>query len=124
MGKRAALTCAAVLMLGAAAAGDGKYWPEPAYPATPKIPLQRAIIVHKDGIETLIVESAFESESPNVGWVLPLPAEPTKLAVADPGMCRSLSMCLRPRILHDLHDYRSLPLWAAAMLVPLVIVFV
>lgn len=122
MRKRTAFALAAVLMCAAGLWADGKYWPEPAYPETPKIPLQRALIVYDNGIETLIVESSFESRSPSVGWVLPLPAEPTKLGVADAGMLKSLSLCLRPRILHDLHDWWTPLAWAAALLAPVVLV--
>ena len=71
-----------VALLGSTALGDGGYWPEPAFPAMPTIPVQRAVVVHRDGVEALVVESAFESPSPNVGWILPLPAEPTELDVA------------------------------------------
>jgi hypothetical protein len=118
MMKCLSLSCAATLLLAAAALADGKYWPEPAYPATPKIPLQRALIVYDNGIETLIVESSFESASPSVGWVLPLPAEPTKLGVADASILTSLSMCLRPEIVHDLFLWVVLFLCIAAIILP------
>jgi hypothetical protein len=57
-----------------------------------------------------VVESSFESESHDVGWVLPLPAEPTKLDVAEAGMLTSMSLCLQPRITHDLETYAKVPL--------------
>jgi len=108
MGRPAiiAFSCgvAVVLALAAPARGDGCYVSEVAYPAAPKIPSQRALIVYRDGVETLVVESAMNTESPSVGWVLPLPSEPTKLEVADPGMLPSLAFCVRPRIVHDLHE--------------------
>jgi hypothetical protein len=88
--------------LAAFAAGDGVYLPEVAYPAMPKIPVQRALLTYRDGIETLVVESGLETDSPSVGWVLPLPAEPATLAVADPGMLPSLAFCVRPAVVHDL----------------------
>jgi hypothetical protein len=68
---------AAMLAAAPAARGDGMYFPEHAFPELPTIPMQRALIVHKGGMETLVVESTFKSGSPGVGWVLPLPAEPT-----------------------------------------------
>ena len=55
------------------ATGNGKYWPTDAFPKTPTIPTQRAMIVFRDGVETLVVESTFQTDSPGVGWVLPLP---------------------------------------------------
>lgn len=125
MRRRLAALVAAVL-LPAALWGDGKYWPEPAYPAAPKMPLQRALIVFDNGVETLVVESSFESASPSVGWVLPLPAEPTKLDAADPGMLTSLSMSLRPIVIHDLSEDCEFPRLLLWILVPaaLVLIFV
>ena len=96
------LAVAVVLVLASEAQADGCKFPEVAVQAMPKIPQQRAIVVWQDGAETLVVESSFESESHDVGWVLPLPAEPTKLDVAEPGMLTSMSACLQPRITHDL----------------------
>ena len=84
--------------------GNGGYVPEIAFPAMPQIPLQRALIVYRDGVETLIVESTFDSESPGVGWILPLPAEPTKIDVADPGMLTTMAVCLGPEVIHDLRE--------------------
>ncbi len=55
------------------AAGDGVYFPEPAIPKMPEVPHQRALIQFRDGIETLVVESSFQSDSNSVGWVLPVP---------------------------------------------------
>lgn len=93
---------AVVLAFTSAVAADGCMFPLPAYARMPAIPAQRAMIVYRGGTETLVVESAFETESPSVGWVLPLPAEPTSLEVAEAGMLRSLSICLKPVIVHDL----------------------
>ncbi len=122
MAKRSCLAFIAALALSAATWADGKYWPEPAYPETPKMPFQRALIAFDNGVETLVVESSFESASPGVGWVLPLPAEPTKLVAADPGMLTSLSMSLRPEIRHDLHDERVLALLLTVLIAPYALV--
>jgi len=70
-----------VFLLSSVAVGDGFYSPEAAYQASVGIPLQRAIVVHRDGVETLVVESTMETASPTVGWILPLPAPPTSLEV-------------------------------------------
>jgi hypothetical protein len=102
---RLAASATAGLLLGlmaASALADGGYVPEVAYAALPKIPYQRAVVVHRDGIETLIVESALESESPGAGWILPLPAEPSATEVAEPGTLTTMAVCLAPDVIHDL----------------------
>ena len=86
---------AIILLAGSAALGDGMYKAGVAFPANPTIPSQRALIAWRNGSETLIVESTYQTPSPNVGWILPLSAQPTKLEQADPGLLPSLSMCLR-----------------------------
>jgi hypothetical protein len=99
--------------------GNGGYVPEIAFRAMPQIPLQRALIVYRDGVETLIVESTFDSESPGVGWILPLPAEPTEIDVADPGMLTTMAVCLGPEVIHDLHDVLQWAFLVLIFLVPL-----
>lgn len=94
----------ALSMLAAAPAalGNGGYFPLQAVEAKPTIPNQRALIVHRDGVETLVVESMFQSDSPQVGWVLPLPAEPTGIAKADPGVLVTLARQTGPKLVHDI----------------------
>lgn len=81
---------------------DGKYWPEKAYEAPPRIPVQRAVLAFRDGLETLVIESTADSESPDLGWVVPLPSEPEVLSEVRPGLFESLAWCLGPSITHDL----------------------
>jgi hypothetical protein len=78
----------------------------------PAIPHQRALIAWRDGLETLVVETTYDTPSPSVGWVLPLPAEPVELKAGDPGMLTSLAMSLRPEITNDL----SADVWLLACL--------
>ncbi len=81
---------------------DGKYFPEKAYKVSPGIPSQRAIIVYKDGIETLIIESILEGKGKEFGWIIPLPAEPNGFREVSPGLIKTLSVVLQPEITHDL----------------------
>ena len=108
---------AILLWVTSIAAANGKGWPMVKFPKTPAIPTQRAMIVFRDGAETLVVESTFDTESPGLGWVLPLPAEPTKLEVADPGMLKSLSISLRPEVIDE---DKSLVRWLVLALLFLV----
>jgi hypothetical protein len=106
----------AILFVSEAAFADGVYLPERAYPALPRIPVQRALIAYRDGMETLVVESAMETESPSVGWILPLPAEPVELAAADGGMLTTMAVCTGPAVTHDLHNVY----WPAVLILGLV----
>ena len=81
---------------------DGKMFPEIAYKIPPKIPSQKAIIVYKDGIEKLIIESSLDGQGKEFGWVIPLPAEPNNFEKVSPGLIKTLSLAIQPEITHDL----------------------
>lgn len=100
-----------LLTLGGTANADGGFFPEPAYPANPEIPCQRALIAFRDGTETMAVESSYATNSASVGWILPLPAEPAKLQQADSGMLQSVSMSMRPTITNDLREEVHAAVW-------------
>jgi hypothetical protein len=93
----------AMISLASIGRADGVYIPQRAYPVLPTIPVQRAIIIHRNGVETLIVESAFQTKSPDVAWILPLPAVPSNLQLTEAGAISSTAFSLRPKIVHDLH---------------------
>ncbi|MHC4418082.1 MAG: hypothetical protein ACYSU6_05790, partial [Planctomycetota bacterium] len=71
---------------------DGKFFAERAYKVPPAIPSQRAILIHKDGTEKLIIESALQGEGKEFGWVIPLPAKPTEFEKVSPGLIKTLSL--------------------------------
>jgi hypothetical protein len=81
---------------------DGKYFPEKAYKVGPTIPTQRAILVYKDGIEKLTIESALDSKGRKFGWVIPLPSRPTEFKEASPGLIKTLDWTIQPKVTHDL----------------------
>jgi hypothetical protein len=128
LSSRWRVSCLAVticfLLLVPACLANGIYYPEQATPQMPSIPVQRALITYRDGVETLVVESALTSRSTNVGWVLPVPAEPTQLACGDPDMLRVLSAFAGPRVVHDLTEYWSLPVHIVVGVVPLVVLLI
>ena len=87
---------ALLVLVGEHALADGGFWPAQAFPKMPEIPAQRAIIAFRDGVETLVVESTVASPSPMVGWTVPLPADPTRIAPVDPGIMNTAWFCTRP----------------------------
>lgn len=82
---------------------DGVYVAERAVLKLPDIPGQRAVIAWKDGKETLLIESALDSEAQKLGWIIPLPAVPTVMEKAEPGGLKTLRFCTQPKnIIHNL----------------------
>ncbi len=81
------------------ALADGKYFRlGVGDEADPDMPFQRAVIQYKDGIQTMIVESAVEGTGSALGWVLPLPAEPTEITACTPGTLTSTYQLIGPRV--------------------------
>jgi hypothetical protein len=93
----------AVLLFASAARGDGCYIAERAVRKIPAIPAQRAILSWKDGIETLVISSALDSEAQKLGWIIPIPTVPQAMEEASPGGLKSLDFCIQPKITHDLY---------------------
>lgn len=98
---------------------NGGYKPTIEVAASPTIPVQRALITFRDGVETLIVESTFQTPSREVVWILPLPAEPTSLTKADSGLLETLSIQLQPKIITTSAIPWTLILAAALLVIPL-----
>ena len=83
---------------------DGCYFPEKAVQKMPAIPLQRAILVYKDQTERLIIESTLSAEGQRFGWIVPVPATPTEIRQASPGLMNTLSVFASAEITHDMLD--------------------
>ncbi|MCF7958027.1 MAG: DUF2330 domain-containing protein [Phycisphaerae bacterium] len=79
--------CSATMVCG----GDG----------TAEITGQRAIVVHRDGVETLIIESVLEGDSGEYGLIIPVPAVPKKVEVGYGGLIETVSMAIQPKIIHS-----------------------
>ncbi len=94
--------CLLPLLLCSTTLADGKYYSERAVEKPVAIPSQRAVVRFKDSRETFVIESAAESDSKSLGWVIPLPAEPDRVEVVRPGLFESLALCFGARITHDL----------------------
>jgi hypothetical protein len=95
------LAALAFVLPGAVALGDGCYIPERAVRKIPEIIAQQAVLSWKDGVETLVIASALDSEAQKLGWIIPLPAVPDTIEKATPGALKTLDFCIQPRITHD-----------------------
>ncbi|MBI4576330.1 MAG: DUF2330 domain-containing protein [Planctomycetes bacterium] len=80
---------------------DGCKFPTKAYPKLPAIPVQSALLTWRDGVETLVIRSSLDGPGEEFGWVVPVPATPTRIEQASPGLLQTLTMGLGPEIVHD-----------------------
>ncbi len=94
----AAILFAVLLLPGAPVRADGLFMKDRAFPVPPGIPAQRALIVHRDGVESLVVESSLDAAGQTFGWVLPIPARPTALEEVTSGALDTLDLATRPRV--------------------------
>ena len=78
---------------------DGFYIPE-VRQKLPDIPVQRALIKYRQGIETLMIESTLNGSGKNFGWVIPVPGQPLQFEKLSPGLLKTLSVQIGPSINH------------------------
>ncbi len=99
---RSSLPCLLMLVLPFAATdtvfADGKFFRQLEVADEPGIQAQRAAIVFKDGVETLIVQSDVEGEGTSYGWLLPLPAEPTSIEPCAANALNALTRVVHPEV--------------------------
>jgi hypothetical protein len=101
------LACVLLLLpLSPGALADGIYIGETAYKVPPSIPSQLAILAYRDGTETLIIESALEAEGTQFGWIIPVPAQPTRFEKTSPGVLKTLSLAIGPKVIHETRGLR------------------
>ncbi|MFA4985153.1 MAG: DUF2330 domain-containing protein [Candidatus Brocadiia bacterium] len=86
-------------------AADGKFVP-PWNATAPDMPQQRAIIVYRNGVERLIIESALQGETGEYAWIIPVPSEPIEI--------RKASYPLFKTMFHDFRLYVYQAVGAAA----------
>ncbi len=77
---------------------DGMKIPPEGVRAYPDIPFQEAFIAHRDGVETLIIQSSIDGEGAEFGWVVPVPAKPTNFEAVSPGVFDVLKQAVAPRV--------------------------
>ncbi|MFA4985149.1 MAG: hypothetical protein WC712_01065 [Candidatus Brocadiia bacterium] len=63
----------------------------------PQLVQQRAIIVYRDGVERLIVESAFDGEPGDYAFILPVPSEPLEIKKASYPLFKTVFYDLRQK---------------------------
>lgn len=78
---------------------DGVYIPA-AKKKIPDIPVQRALVKYHGGTEALIVESTLDGEGGDYGWIIPVPNQPTKFDKVSPGLLKTMSLQIQPKIHH------------------------
>ena len=61
---------------------DGKVFAARGIEVPVRTPDQRALIHFKEGVQRLVIETAFAAEGTNFAWVVPLPSEPKIEAVS------------------------------------------
>ena len=102
LGLSRTLVCALALLTllyVCAAVADGMKFPPRYVKDLPKIPKQRALIVFRDATERLTIESTFEGQGDEFGWIMPVPATPTAVEEGSAGFMRTLSSVLQPEII-------------------------
>jgi hypothetical protein len=102
---------------------DGKFFAEEAVAVPPEMPSQRAFLSFREGEETLLIESTLRGGGQRFGWLIPLPAEPTEMAAAPPGLLETLSLTLRPTVVHDRGSQLGAQAFAAVLVTALCCVF-
>ena len=114
--------CAAMfgvaLMAAQASWGDGFFAKSFTAKALPTIPSQRALLAYRDGTERLVIESSLWGEGEEFGWIIPVPAKPTAFEKTSPGLIKTLSLVLQPRIIKA-HRAKGMRAYAMALAVVL-----
>lgn len=103
--------------LGAATSGaraDGKVMPPVLVPQEVAMPDQRALLAWRDGVETLVIESAFVGKGTDFAWVVPLPSKP-EVEPATRGTLASVAALMQPGVTPPAAE-----LWWLALGLPLV----
>jgi hypothetical protein len=81
------------------AIGDGAFVPSTAMERI-QIPDQRALLHYSNGIETLVIDTAFKGEGTNYAWIIPLPSPPV-VEPATSGLFTTLHILFQPEIRHN-----------------------
>ncbi len=78
-----ALFCLLLICFPALLWADGAKLPSNLVNTMPDIPSQQGIIIFGNEQQTLVIQSSIEGEGESFGWVIPLPANPTRIEHVD-----------------------------------------
>ncbi|HXH61939.1 MAG TPA: DUF2330 domain-containing protein [Fimbriimonadaceae bacterium] len=112
------MTLFATAALAIVVCADGSYFAPKDLP-TPDMPQQRALLIHNDGTETLVVESAVSSKSGDLAWIVPVPSKPTEVSAATYGTVATLPEVMGPEWMYP--DTQLLEFGAVSLLIVLVV---
>jgi len=93
-----AVAFAAALVATQDVLADGKFFRQLQVQDAPDIRGQRAVVAFRDGVETLIVQSDVAGAGDQFAWVLPLPAEPTRIEACPSYTLTALNAVIQPRL--------------------------
>jgi hypothetical protein len=93
------LACLLVLCQTQIVAADGKFVAPLTVAESPNIVTQRAAVIFRDGVETLIVQSDVDGVGSDVAWLLPLPAEPTSIEACSPNTLKALNTLVNVKVI-------------------------
>lgn len=116
---RAQCRCKTLLAAGflaltaATAAADGMVFPQQFFPKV-AIPNQQALIAFSNGVERLVIETAFWGEGTNFAWVVPLPSAPEVKPVSE-NFFNSLRRAFMPRLIHEVTPYYASVLFVCGL---------
>lgn len=103
-----------IFAAGSDARADGMVVPEEFYPKV-EIPNQQAMITLSNGVERLVIETAFLGEGTNFAWVVPLPSPPQISAVSGE-IFPALRRAFTPRLIHQVSPYYAAVLFVCGLL--------
>jgi hypothetical protein len=104
-----------VLLLPTCVFADGKVFPRTAVREDVTIPDQQALIHWADGVERLVIQTAFEGAGTNFAWVVPLPSKPI-IEAATPGLFPTLRYLFQPELVHAVAPWYASVLFGIGML--------
>lgn len=88
------------LELTPAARADGKVFVEQVVLAPVEIPSQQAFLQYENGVERLVIETAFLGQGTNFAWIVPVPSKP-KVTPVEPDFFARVRPPFEPSLRHQ-----------------------